>query len=194
MRVLTGHSEWTVYGASKTEAERAIWKFVKEEKPDLVVNSINPNCNLGQILSDKQPASTANIPRTIFMGNLEFSAQFPPRESLPRQKPEMGSTDFCTEWFIDVQDVARLHVAGLLNPDLENERILGFAEKFNVSRILGTFRKMYPDRVFPGDPVNDDKDLSTVPNEKGRELLKAFGQEGYTTFEESLKKNVAGMV
>lgn len=34
------------------------------------------------------------------------------------------------EWFIDVQDSARLHVAALANPDFENERIIGYAEHF----------------------------------------------------------------
>lgn len=35
------------------------------------------------------------------------------------------------EWFIDVQDDARLHVAAITNGDVSNERIFGFAEPFN---------------------------------------------------------------
>jgi hypothetical protein len=33
-----------------------------------------------------------------------------------------------TEWFVDVQDSARLHVAALTNPDVKNERIIAYAE------------------------------------------------------------------
>jgi nucleoside-diphosphate-sugar epimerase len=29
---------FSVYGASKTQAEQALWKFMKEEKPDFVLN------------------------------------------------------------------------------------------------------------------------------------------------------------
>ena len=35
------------------------------------------------------------------------------------------------EWYIDVQDTARLHVAAVINPDVQNERIFGFADPFN---------------------------------------------------------------
>lgn len=49
---------WATYGASKTQAEQAMWKFVKEHKPGFVLNTVLPNANMGQILSDQQPAST----------------------------------------------------------------------------------------------------------------------------------------
>jgi nucleoside-diphosphate-sugar epimerase len=35
---------FAVYGAGKAEAEMALWKFVKEEKPHFQVNSILPKC------------------------------------------------------------------------------------------------------------------------------------------------------
>lgn len=35
-----------------------------------------------------------------------------------------------TEWFVDVQDSARLHVAALTNPDVKNERIIAYGEHF----------------------------------------------------------------
>ena len=34
------------------------------------------------------------------------------------------------EWFVDVQDSARLHVAALTNPDVKNERIIAYGEHF----------------------------------------------------------------
>jgi nucleoside-diphosphate-sugar epimerase len=34
------------------------------------------------------------------------------------------------EWFVDIQDTARLHVAALTNPDVRNERIILYAEHY----------------------------------------------------------------
>lgn len=34
------------------------------------------------------------------------------------------------EWFVDVQDTARLHVAALTNPEVKNERIIAYSEHF----------------------------------------------------------------
>jgi nucleoside-diphosphate-sugar epimerase len=45
---------YTVYAASKTEAERAMWKFSKEREPAFVVNSILPDTNFGRILNNRR--------------------------------------------------------------------------------------------------------------------------------------------
>ena len=39
-----------VYAASKAEAERACWAFMKEEKPRFTFNTVVPNSNFGTIL------------------------------------------------------------------------------------------------------------------------------------------------
>lgn len=40
-----------LYAASQTKAERAVWKFAKEQKPHFVINCMNPNTTLGRILA-----------------------------------------------------------------------------------------------------------------------------------------------
>lgn len=39
-----------VYAASKTEGERAMWEFVKKEKPGFVANAVLPNFNTGRVI------------------------------------------------------------------------------------------------------------------------------------------------
>lgn len=73
--------EWVTYGASKTLAEQEIWKFVKEQKPGFVLNSVLPNANFGEILSDKQPASTAGWIKMIYNGNTDAVKGVPPQWS-----------------------------------------------------------------------------------------------------------------
>lgn len=71
---------WAVYGASKTEGEQAVWKFVKEQKPSFVANSILPNCNFGKILVKCQPASTCGWLISLYNGDIGPLKDFPPRK------------------------------------------------------------------------------------------------------------------
>ncbi|KAK3170289.1 hypothetical protein OEA41_009676 [Lepraria neglecta] len=61
---------WSVYGASKTQAEQKMWDFVKEKKPSFVLNAVLPNSNMGEIISDKQPASTGGWVRSLYNGDV----------------------------------------------------------------------------------------------------------------------------
>lgn len=72
---------WATYGASKTQAEQGMWKFVKEQKPGFVMNAVLPNANMGEILSDKQPASTGAWVKSIYNGNLDAVKDLPPQWS-----------------------------------------------------------------------------------------------------------------
>lgn len=73
--------EWITYAASKTLAEQEMWKFVKEQKPGFVLNSVLPNANFGEILSDKQPASTAQWIKLLYNGNVDAVKGVPPQWS-----------------------------------------------------------------------------------------------------------------
>lgn len=95
-----------VYGASKTLAEKAIWDFVKDEKPSFVVNSIIPNANLGAD-PPLQPGSTGTWPDGILLGNFPYFDMVPP------------------QWYVHVADDAKLHLAALIDKTVENDRVFG---------------------------------------------------------------------
>lgn len=166
---------WTVYGASKTQAEQAIWKFAKEKKPSFMVNAVLPNTNMGEILNKEQFASTGEWVKSIYNGDLDAVKDIPPM------------------WMVNVKDTARLHVSALIDPDVENERILAFAEQYNWNDVLAKLRKLYPHRTFPEDMPNAPRDLSTLDNSRGAQLLRAHGREGWTGLEESVKDNTVGL-
>lgn len=94
---------------------------------------------------------------------------------------------------VNVKDTARLHVAALLDPAVENERILAFAHPFNWNDILAILRKLYPEKKFPTDIEDEPRDLSKLDNSRGFTLLKAFGQPGFTGLEESVRENLLGL-
>ncbi|KAL8945604.1 MAG: hypothetical protein Q9222_007876 [Ikaeria aurantiellina] len=163
-----------VYGASKTQAEQAMWKFMKEEKPGFGFNAVLPNFNMGTVLSDKQSASTGAAVKQIYdSGSAKSAAErYPP------------------QWVVDVQDTARLHVAALIDPEVESQRILAFAHPFNWNDVLVRLREMYPDRKFERDIEGLGRDLSTLDNSPSAELLRKFGRKGWASLEESIRDNV----
>lgn len=151
-----------VYAASKTQAEQAMWQFVKEEKPSFTLNTVLPNANFGRPLNDKVHLSTRDWVRQAYRGYLGPLKSFPP------------------QWMVNVQDTARVHVAALLAPDVQNERILAFADRYNVNDVLGALRKAFPGKEFPADEPDAQRDLSELDNSRGADLLRAFGREGWS--------------
>ncbi|KAL8666788.1 MAG: hypothetical protein Q9168_007416 [Polycauliona sp. 1 TL-2023] len=167
---------FTVYAASKTQAEREIWKYVQHEKPGFVVNAILPNLNMGAILSPQQSASTGAAVKAIYESG--------------GQKIQETAGSYGPQWMVDVRDTARLHVAALIDPDIENQRILAFAHPFNWNDVLGCLRRIEPGKSWPDDMEGMDRDLSELDNGPGKEMLRRFGREGWTGMEESVRENI----
>lgn len=166
---------FTVYAASKTQAERATWEFIRSKTPPFAFNAVLPNLNMGTILSPQQPASTGAAVKTVFeTGHVEEIAQ--------RYGPQ---------WMVDVQDTARLHVAALIDPDVKNQRILAFAHPFNFNDVLACLRKLAPGKNFPPDVEGLGRDLSRLDNRPGADLLRKFGRKGWVRLEESVRANIA---
>ena len=94
------------------------------------------------------------------------------------------------EYFCDTQDVARLHLAALIDPDVNGERILAYAEPYNWNQVLAIFRELYKDRKFVDDLADQGADKSTVSTERSEEILKRMGVNGFTGLEQSLKVTV----
>ncbi|KAH0559592.1 hypothetical protein GP486_003895 [Trichoglossum hirsutum] len=167
---------YIVYAASKTQAERESWEFVRKNKPDFAFNSILPNAVFGQILNPaSQRASTAGLIREVLRGD-----RFP-MEIVPSQH------------YVDVKDTALLHVAALVDPEVRNERILAFAAPFTWSKILGILREARPDAKIPDDDPAEGRDITNVSNTRGEALLRSLGQPGWTSLESAIKDNLKGI-
>lgn len=77
-----GH-EWIVYGASKTEAEKALWKFRDEKKPGFTINAVLPATNFGPVISKEDASSTGAMIREVYEGRLSNLLGVAPRKLLP---------------------------------------------------------------------------------------------------------------
>jgi nucleoside-diphosphate-sugar epimerase len=162
-----------VYSASKTQGEQAAWEFMKEKTPGFVLNTVLPNANMGHILSVEHQGypSTAGWIKALWNG-------FEGNEDLRFNPPQ---------YYINVQDNARVHVAALIYSDVQNERLFTFAHPYTWNSILAVFRKLYPKRKFIDDLPDLGEDLSKVANGRAEELLKRFGLPGWTSLEDSVR-------
>jgi nucleoside-diphosphate-sugar epimerase len=69
-----------VYMASKVAAEKALWKFVDEEKPPFAVNVVTPQTIIGKRLSKNCTSLSASILPSLYEGNLEITHMLPASE------------------------------------------------------------------------------------------------------------------
>ncbi|KAF2106401.1 hypothetical protein BDV96DRAFT_625910 [Lophiotrema nucula] len=165
-----------VYSASKTQGEQAAWEYIKTENPDIVLNCILPNMNIGEILSIEHQGypSTMSWIKALWGG---FSAE---GEADLKNNP--------SQYYINVDDNALVHVAALIFSDVVHERLFTFAYPYSWNTLLGIFRKLYPRRKFIDDIPNIGEDNSIVANERAEGLLKRLkGGKGWESLEDSVR-------
>ncbi|CBF78393.1 hypothetical protein AN8583.2 [Aspergillus nidulans FGSC A4] len=168
---------YLVYSASKTSAEKEAWNWVQQNQPHFGFNSIVPNTNYGRILCPEIPATSMTETANLLHGNDSVIRRFPP------------------QWFVDVEDTARLHVVALLSPSAVGKRIFAFAQAFNWTDILTILHELRPDNIhLPPCPKNEGRDLSEIEDAPEAEALmnEFFGTKGWVSLKESLAAGLEG--
>ena len=125
----------TPYVRSKTLAERAAWQHVRAAGAEDRLATVNPGAIIGPALSDDHSYSLQAIQRLL--------------TGMPAT-PRLGFT------FVDVRDVADLHIRALTDPAgggqrfIATDRFLWLAEVATILRErLGDAAKKVPTRVAP---------------------------------------------
>lgn len=163
----------TIFSAAKVVAEKAVWKHAKDSK--LIVNTVLPAVVFGPILNsrDQDVASSARMIETLFDG--EDAAVL---------------SMVAPQYFVDVRDVARLHVAALLHPDYTGERIFAYADRFNWNDILGCLRQIRSEKSYAKDGVLG-RDRTEVEIQRSLDLLsEVYGQQDWTNLQDCVKATV----
>ncbi|XP_047308982.1 phenylacetaldehyde reductase-like [Impatiens glandulifera] len=155
------------YQLSKTLAEEAAWKFVKEKGIDMVV--INPAMVMGPLL---QP--TLNFSCTPILNLINNSETYP--------NASFG--------FVHVNDVVNAHVRAFEIPSA-NGRYCLTESVFHYSEIVNILSRLYPKLKLPNKCENDEPFAPTyiVSKERARSL----GVE-FVPFEISLKETVESLI
>ncbi|KAI4723289.1 aldehyde reductase II [Aureobasidium sp. EXF-10727] len=164
----------STYGASKALAEQAIWEWSKQNaSSNLTVNTVLPDFNLGLPVSPEHQGwpSSAGFAVALFNGDVATGRMLPP------------------QYYIAVQDTALLHIAALLHPSVQSQRVFGFAEPKTANAILKGFKELYPDREFADEDPEEGEDLAVIEEkDAAEELLRWVAGKGWTRMRESLKE------
>ncbi|KAM0231263.1 hypothetical protein ACHAPO_008642 [Fusarium lateritium] len=167
-----------VYAASKVQSEQALWKYHEEhrnERPDLVVNTVLPNFNWGKSIdvANQGYPSSSGLPVMLYKNKVAtMHHRIPP------------------QYFIDVDDTGRLHVAAAIFEHVKDQRIFAFAGRFSWDQVLDILRKHYPQKTFPENFLSGEDANEIEPRDKAEQLLKDLGRPGWTSLEDSIIANV----
>ncbi|KAK4407416.1 Cinnamoyl-CoA reductase 1 [Sesamum angolense] len=155
------------YLLSKTLAEAAAWKFVKEKGMDMV--AINPSMVLGPLLQPTLNTSSAAILNLINGAKTYPNATF---------------------GWVNVKDVANAHILAFENPSA-NGRYCMTDRVAHHSEVVKILRELYPTFQLP-EKCADDNPLAPM-FQVSKERAKSLGVE-FTPFEETIKETVESLI
>ncbi|XP_073271344.1 phenylacetaldehyde reductase-like [Primulina huaijiensis] len=154
------------YVLSKTLAEDAAWKFVKEKGIDMV--TINPAMVIGPLLQPTLNTSSAAILNLVNGADTYPNATF---------------------GWVNVKDVANAHILAFENP-LASGRYCMVESVMHYSEIVKILRELYPTFHLP-EKCADDKPFP--PNyQVSKERAKSLGIE-LISFKDSIKETVESL-
>ncbi|UPK92490.1 hypothetical protein LCI18_003425 [Fusarium solani-melongenae] len=163
----------TTYAASKVAAEREVWKSVKQEKPHYTLNVICPSGIIGEPLHRKHAEAPTNWIATPFR----------------RDKTSLDA--FPAAFFVDVKDIALLHVAAILDPQVKNAHLHSWGHSSNWNEFLAVLREVRPQREFIADyPDPYHVTISTDQSDSVALLKRWAGQEGWRPLKNTITESV----
>jgi len=165
------------YVESKKRAEQESWKWYQAQRQScgFVLNAVIPSTCMGPVLDPEHQAypSTVGFVRSLYEGkNAQLFDWLEP------------------QWYSDVRDAARLHVAGAVLEGVESERIFGYAEPYTWTGVAEVLEREMGSKV-PIEVKDRGRDLTTTAmRDVSVGYLKRLGLEGWVKFEESVKENI----
>ncbi|KAK1450474.1 hypothetical protein CMEL01_07810 [Colletotrichum melonis] len=166
----------STYAASKVTAEKAVWNFVSEKQPHYNVNSINPSGVLGEPLHRKHAEAKSNWLNHIWNNKRSLLDPYP------------------AAYYVDVKDVALLHVAAMLDPAVQKARVQAWGNSAHWNEFLAILRETRPDHAFIEDYPETFHLAVSIDQSEGLSLLKKWaGQEGWRTLRDGIVDSVSNV-
>ncbi|KAF5024146.1 hypothetical protein F66182_3780 [Fusarium sp. NRRL 66182] len=159
-----------VHMACRAEAEKAVWKFARDEELPWVLNSVSPCWTLGDPLHERHlmPMPT-HLLQQLYLGKTAAFASH------------------STVYYTHVSDAAVIYVAAAIDPDVEGCRIQAHARSFNWNNCLAILRTSYPDVEFEDDFVPGDPVLSyNIENDIAPGLLQKWAGRDWISLEKGI--------
>lgn len=168
-----------VYAASKTASELAAFKWVRENKPKFVFNTVVPNFNMGVVVAPEKLGfgSSVGILASVMRGLPFGPAMIPP------------------EWYVNAEDTALLHLGALVLDGVQGERLFAFADKFTWTGILEILHRRFPERkniLAAAEEAGVDE--GQVDNVRSVEVLRKLGRDGFKSLEDSVVQTMEAVI
>lgn len=169
----TNPNALNVYVASKVESERFAWNFVETHKPAFILNTVCPSVCWGEKVIGTEYLSSGQVVRKV-----AFEAD------------QVITGILTSQYFVDVNDVALLHILAATKEDIVNERILGYSEVFTWDQVIDLAHEYCPEKVNAAKKTDSTclKDNTVVDVERTKEILQSYG--GLKTLKESVLANL----
>ncbi|KFY05594.1 hypothetical protein V492_08424 [Pseudogymnoascus sp. VKM F-4246] len=120
------------YRASKTFAERAAWDFVRDEKPNFTISTVNPPMVFGPVVHYLNSLDSLNTSNQ----RIRDFAQGKAKNGLPNSGVYL---------WIDVRDLALVHVRQIEVPEAAGKRFFATAGYFSNKEIADAIRNNFPE-------------------------------------------------
>jgi len=148
---------WSCYCAAKKLSEQAFWQFIATEKPNFVGTSLLPSLIFGPTLNSATSNIALNQSCALIYGLLKGVVP----QSL--RSP-----------YIDVRDLARVHVMALMNPATDGRRLIASSGFFVGKQLVETISQLPVNVVKPDPSVNVDpviRQTFALDNSSTNEIL-----------------------
>ncbi len=159
------------YQKSKTIAERAAWNFIETEGGDLELSTVNPVAVMGPILGADYSHSNQILKQML--------------EGAIKACPKISSC------YVDVRDVADLHLLAMTNPKAKGERFLATTgnalSMLDVAKILRRNLGDAAKKVPTGEIENWKLRLASFMNPSLRMLTTLLGKYAEVSGEKAEK-------
>jgi nucleoside-diphosphate-sugar epimerase len=170
------------YRASKTFAERAAWDFIEQEKPNFSLATLCPPLVLGPIVHYLNSLDALNTSNQRIRDSIQgkFTNDF------PQSGPYI---------WVDVRDLADLHIKAAEIPEAANQRFFIVEGHFNGRTIVDIIRKNFPEYKdkLPAESTQGggfpDEGVYQMDNGRSKKVLGAK----YRSLEESIVDTVKSL-
>ncbi|KFY65715.1 hypothetical protein V497_01306, partial [Pseudogymnoascus sp. VKM F-4516 (FW-969)] len=146
------------YRASKTFAERAAWDFVRDEKPNFTISTVNPPMVFGPVVHYLNSLDSLNTSNQ----RIRDFAQGKAKDGLPNSGVFL---------WIDVRDLALVHVRQIEVPEAAGKRYFATAGYFSNKEIADAIEKNFPE-YKDNLPAPDARAEGDYPNGSTESLHK----------------------
>ncbi|KAI3406291.1 GRP2 [Candida oxycetoniae] len=150
------------YIGSKKFAEKTVWDFIEQNKPQWQVSIINPVYVFGPQAFEVKDKSKLNTSNEIINSILKAGKD--------KDQPQQFAG-----YFIDVRDVAKAEIVAFEKEEAVDQRLILSEGPFTTDKILNILKKDFKQLELPtldeSKKINWDSTESIINNEKTKKIL-----------------------